>query len=204
MCLKDPVFHLNRVGELVGAEKKFKQVMLPKKGHGVGMKGKYKYSDVHKDEAKQLLKKFFARPNRELYQLLDSHKHGHYTHFEPQISAYLTPNNTPNANQTQSVDLVTMSHRGSVSDLASVSLEFDNSFAVPGTLFFGLLSIILLLVVLWQFLLVENDIIQQLILKSTKSQPFLTKLIIYFFVKTASELNLAEVKFTKWRSNTRI
>lgn len=73
--------------DLVGIDEKFDLGMLPHRGQGVGMKGKYSYPDLHKQDAKEFLTEFYSRPNQELYRLLDEVNAGPYTPFESSASS---------------------------------------------------------------------------------------------------------------------
>lgn len=73
---------LNKIRDKVGMGREFNKEMLPGDGDKVTFEGKYQYADTDKDEAKRILTDFFARPNQELYQLLEETGQVPFTPFE--------------------------------------------------------------------------------------------------------------------------
>eukprot|EP00210_Caulerpa_lentillifera_P001272 g1228.t1 len=148
---KDPVFYLNQIVDMVGIKKKYEIGMLPKGGKGIGMKGRYNDTDVHKQDAKELLTEFFDRPNLELYKLLNSVKQGPYTPFAAPSS---TSMNSLHSNGTKQSSI---SINGALF-LRSKSLTRTNavSFPFPDLALYSLLSIIIAIVILWSIIITKN------------------------------------------------
>lgn len=134
---------------MAGVKQKFTQEMLPKSGHRKRNRGKYEYNDFHKEDAKRLLINFFARPNLELYQLLNSTNHRDYTPF---VST-LTPSPTIlDMTEVRNQGVIISVYRRKISVSSSVLQTPFGTYEGPGMNLYSFLASVVLAVVMWQVL----------------------------------------------------
>ncbi|CAD7699169.1 unnamed protein product, partial [Ostreobium quekettii] len=79
---EDPVREMNRVANFTGLDVPFTSDMLRREKKGAKNTGEYgKFHDALVEESKEMLRKFYLRPNEDLYELLRINGHN-FTRFE--------------------------------------------------------------------------------------------------------------------------
>lgn len=121
--------------------------MLPKSGQRKRNRGKYEYTDIHKEDAKRLLIKFFARPNLELYQLLNSTNHNDYTPFLSKLSPSTT---TLDMSKVRNQSLIISVYRRKISVSSSVLQTPFGTYEGSRMNIYSFLASVVLAVVMWQ------------------------------------------------------
>lgn len=140
---------MNRIGKLAGVKQKFSQEMLPNSGPRKRNRGKYEYTDIHKEDAKRLLINFFARPNLELYELLNSTNHRDYTPFLSNVSPSTT---TLDMSEGRNQSIIISVYRRKISVSSSVLQTPFGTYGSSGMKIYSFLASVVLAVVMWQVL----------------------------------------------------